>query len=323
MIRGEGADKSITGNEPLAPGDGDGRLGRAGEGSGSSSHFAVVISADGSAAVDGEPVPVMPGESVDIAILDTLHGYARSRSAAVKAAISDPSAGYVAIVEVAPDGSSRLLERRQEGEPKAARSAGPLGLGVAGSGGTEADAIPQPAGRQVTPAHSPAPAAGESSRKKARPQSDDEYEAPSLLQRPLVIGAVGVAVAALAFGSVWALGDGGAGGGDKQEQAANAGNGIDRSPMDLRPAPSFSPSTNPSPSLSPSASPSKSASASASPPPAPKPKPPEPSKSEGNSEMPKGGVLFVNKKYGFCLDLPGTGKVTANPQAHDGFCTPS
>ena len=73
----------------------------------------VIVSDDGSASIDGIPVPVMGGESVDVAILDTLHGYARNRNSSVRAAISDPSAGYVAIVEVAPDGSSRLVEQRQ------------------------------------------------------------------------------------------------------------------------------------------------------------------------------------------------------------------
>lgn len=81
--------------------------------------YAVIISGDGSAAIDGEPVPVAEGTAVDAAILDTLQRYARDRNATVTATISDPSAGYVAFVEVAPDGSSSLLEQQQEqvGEP--------------------------------------------------------------------------------------------------------------------------------------------------------------------------------------------------------------
>ncbi|MDQ0772871.1 hypothetical protein QF026_001337 [Streptomyces aurantiacus] len=74
----------------------------------------VVVSPDGSVAIDGVPVPLVGGEAVDVAILDTLHGYARSRNSPVRAAISDPSADYVAIVQVEPDGSSRLVEQHQE-----------------------------------------------------------------------------------------------------------------------------------------------------------------------------------------------------------------
>ncbi|MFJ4624923.1 hypothetical protein [Streptomyces sp. NPDC088847] len=76
----------------------------------------VVISGDGSAAIDGEPVLVREGESVDAAILDRLQGYARDLNAGVTATISDPSAGYVAFVEVAPDGSSSLLEQQEQQE---------------------------------------------------------------------------------------------------------------------------------------------------------------------------------------------------------------
>jgi hypothetical protein len=88
----------------------------AGEPSGPVPRHAVVISGDGSATIDGEPVLVADGESVDTAILDRLHGYARDLNAGVTATISDPSAGYVAFVEVAPDGSSSLLEQQETQE---------------------------------------------------------------------------------------------------------------------------------------------------------------------------------------------------------------
>ncbi len=89
----------------------------AGEPSAPAARHAVVISGDGSAAIDGEPVPVAEGESVDAAILDRLQAYARDVNAHVTATISDPSAGYVAFVEVAPDGSSSLLEQQEPHEP--------------------------------------------------------------------------------------------------------------------------------------------------------------------------------------------------------------
>ncbi|WP_329473066.1 hypothetical protein OIE75_32365 [Streptomyces sp. NBC_01723] len=96
-------------------------------------HFDVVIFGDGSAAIDGESVPVMPGEPIDVAILDMLHGYARVRDASVTGAIQDPSSGYVAIVEVTPDGSSKLLEQRAQAEAsEAGQSAGSKGSVVQG-----------------------------------------------------------------------------------------------------------------------------------------------------------------------------------------------
>ncbi|MFD3825798.1 hypothetical protein ACFWUX_26680, partial [Streptomyces sp. NPDC058625] len=106
MSRGEGEEA----DEPVAGGEHAGS-GRPPE---PSPHFTVVISGDGSAAINGEPVPVAEGETVDAAILDTLHGHARDRDITVTAAISDPAAGYVAFVEVSPDGSSSLLEQQQE-----------------------------------------------------------------------------------------------------------------------------------------------------------------------------------------------------------------
>ncbi|MFJ4685202.1 hypothetical protein [Streptomyces sp. NPDC088789] len=91
MSRGEENDEPITGDD----------------------HFAVVISGDGSAAIDGEPVRMAEGQSSDTAILDALHERARSRDTPVTATIADPSAAYVAHIEVFPDGSSRLLEQRE------------------------------------------------------------------------------------------------------------------------------------------------------------------------------------------------------------------
>ncbi|MET8830010.1 hypothetical protein ABZX40_30955 [Streptomyces sp. NPDC004610] len=76
-------------------------------------HFAVVISGDGSAAIDGTPVPLVAGQAPDAAVLDALHDRALVRGTVVTATISDPSAAYVAHIEVAPDGSSRLLEQRE------------------------------------------------------------------------------------------------------------------------------------------------------------------------------------------------------------------
>ncbi|KAB1141729.1 hypothetical protein F7R91_31455 [Streptomyces luteolifulvus] len=293
MNRGEEADRPITGDDPLTPGEPaePGRPGAVEETAEPSSLLSVIIAGDGSAAIDGVPVPVVPGESVDVAVLDTLHGYARSRDAPVTAAISDPAAGYVAIVEVASDGSSRLLEQHHEQEPTG--HAGPAGSterGVLagpfqGAGPFDVDqfdaddaddadevaAPPQPAGPRVTP-----PALGpdpdrEPGRRKALSQSDDEYEGPGLLQRPLVVGTVGVAVAALVIGSLVALGSGGSEGG--QNQAAGTGTEADKSPTNLQPPPPPPPSEFMSASPSVSPSPSSSSSAPDPPPVSPTPTP--------------------------------------------------
>ncbi|MFD7792864.1 hypothetical protein [Streptomyces sp. NPDC059759] len=120
MSRGEETDEPNTGGDPAVPGKPMdlGKPDTAGEASEPAPRFAVVISGDGSAAIDGEPVPAATGTTVDAAILDVLHGYARDLNTTVTATISDPSAGYVAFVEVAPDGSSSLLDQQEQQEPQ-------------------------------------------------------------------------------------------------------------------------------------------------------------------------------------------------------------
>ncbi|MFF4753341.1 hypothetical protein ACWD5R_32755 [Streptomyces sp. NPDC002514] len=85
-----------------------------------SPRFAVFIDADGSASIDGVPVQAVRGQSVDEAVLDTLHRHALERNSPVVAAISDPAAEHVTFVEVAPDGSSRLEEEPAEPSPPVA-----------------------------------------------------------------------------------------------------------------------------------------------------------------------------------------------------------
>ncbi|MEU3892010.1 hypothetical protein [Streptomyces sp. NPDC029041] len=265
-----------------------------------SPHFTVVISGDGSAAVDGEPVQVAEGTTVDAAILDLLQGHARDRGTAVTAAISDPAAGYVAHVEVFPDGSSALRQQEEAAAdplaPLGHEAASPAGTG----GGTEAGAAPAGEGRddpddvdeaaytlpepegpraartepqpegtpaarpepqpEGTPAARPEPLPdGTSARPVPRPaparrpgsrQSDDEFDGPGPLGRPLVVGPVALGVAALVVVPLVILGSGGSGdGGNREETAARAG----RSPS-ASAAPALSPSSLPIPP--PSASPS-------------------------------------------------------------------
>lgn len=75
----------------------------------STSFSEVLIRRDGSAVVDGAPFPVPEGEPVHVAVLDGMHGLAHARGAPVVAVIDDRQEGYAAHLEVAPDGSSRLL----------------------------------------------------------------------------------------------------------------------------------------------------------------------------------------------------------------------
>ncbi|WP_329388050.1 RICIN domain-containing protein [Streptomyces sp. NBC_01716] len=278
-------------------------------------HFSVVIFGDGSAAIDGDPVAVMPGEPLDVAILDMLHGYARGLNAPVTGAISDPSAGYTAIVEVAPDGSSKLLEQREKDADEEEDEEGPIAAGGPGerarqqrepvepfgSGRPRADteagspdtgreartnALPEPPAR---PRPTPSPALRavpdkKTARSSAQSQSDEEYERPGLFQRPLFIGGVAAAVAVLVVGSLVALGSGaGSGGAEGKNQAAGSGQEASNSPMTFRP-PGYSrpsspvPSVSASPSVTKSPSPSPSSSKTKPAPlkPKPKPKPAEP-----------------------------------------------
>ncbi|WP_307130199.1 RICIN domain-containing protein [Streptomyces aurantiacus] len=48
-----------------------------------------------------------------------------------------------------------------------------------------------------------------------------------------------------------------------------------------------------------------------------------PPKSRDGSGIPSGEGLIRNKKYGFCLDLPGTAKSALNTSVLDGACRPS
>ncbi|MFC9844415.1 hypothetical protein ACFWFF_03840 [Streptomyces sp. NPDC060223] len=278
MSLGEEEDDGLfSGGEYPVPGEGVDSGPRGPEGAAAeSSVIPVVVSGDGSASIDGIPVPVMGGESVDVAILDTLHGYARNRNASVRAAISDPSAGYVAIVEVAPDGSSKLVEQRQEDSDDDFTDAdvdvdadadvddlGPVPI---------APKPPRP--RIPTPTLSPSLSLAPL-RKKILRQSDDEYEPPAFLKRPLGVGIAGVVAAAVIVVPLVMLGSGS--GSDEGHNQASGSTATDTDtetgttpPTPIELTPSYSTSPVPSPSPSPSRSPSPSASASAKPKPKPK-----------------------------------------------------
>ncbi|MEV5646081.1 hypothetical protein AB0L67_39230 [Streptomyces flaveolus] len=76
--------------------------------------FEVYISDEGLAEIDGEPLAPAPGQSVHEAVLDQLHRYARERGEAVEATVTErPDTGHF-VLEVAGDGSSRLLTSLEE-----------------------------------------------------------------------------------------------------------------------------------------------------------------------------------------------------------------
>lgn len=270
--------------------------------------FTVVIAGDGSAVIDGEPVPPVDGVTVDAAILDALHGYARDRGTTVTATISDPSAGYVASVEVAPDGSSTLVDQREEpaaqpageepvvtGEPVTSEEPATGGESATGEDGEEggeddlaydgdegyadeddgdedddgfdmeaytleqqrlresrtlppppapdpdpdpgshadrdADADADGAGPGFSASEGFGASAGRSSvvrpapplvRRSGSRQSDDEYEGPGLLHRPLVVGPVALVAAALVIVPLAMLGSGGQEDGGRRTEAARS-----------------------------------------------------------------------------------------------------
>ncbi|WP_369186679.1 hypothetical protein [Streptomyces sp. R08] len=341
MSRGEETDEPITGDEHAVSADSVEfrKEEPAGETSGQAPRFAVVISGDGSAAIDGEPVPVGEGTPVDAAILDALHGHARDRNTTVTAVISDPAAGYVAFVEVAPDGSSSLVEQQEQppepdevepvpvlpplgdaesaeeavraesyeavraepyeavrAEPyeavraesyEMAAGAGSFGAdddlddddvddedlddGVTIDLDDDADAghddnddhayhHDDPDADVYGPEHqhrleepTPPPPHTSASIPIPRPQlarvsgsrqSDDAYQSPGLLHKPLVVGPVALAVAALVVVPLVILGSGGSGDGGSQAQAARASKEADGTSQADKKAPTGLPSAS-------------------------------------------------------------------------------
>ncbi|MGW1722211.1 hypothetical protein ACWCQK_04630 [Streptomyces sp. NPDC002306] len=260
--------------------------------------FSVIIAADGSAAIDGMPVPVTGGETVDTAILDTLHAYASRRNLPVTAAVSDPAVADVTYVEVAPDGSSRVVEPPPAPGPTAieamtvpiAADDGPDAVppGHAGtkddgdadeadddeSEADESEAVGQgvhPSAHPSAPASPPrraAPLPGVSPRRpatgagKASRQSDDEYQPSGLLHRPLVVGPVALGVAALVIVPLVMSGGGSSDGGQQNTAAGahtqTAGSRAGHGP-ESTPIVSGPPGPTPSQSQSPFPSPSPSA----------------------------------------------------------------
>ncbi|RRR86550.1 hypothetical protein [Streptomyces sp. RP5T] len=104
-----------------------------------SSPFEILVSHDGGVMVDGAPLHVSEGEPVHVAVLDTMHRHAQTRGELVEAVILDRQRGGVTRVEVAPDGSSRILLHEELDE---------TGLGEPGPAPGQSPADAAPSGRR-------------------------------------------------------------------------------------------------------------------------------------------------------------------------------
>ncbi|MFD7769422.1 hypothetical protein [Streptomyces sp. NPDC059787] len=71
--------------------------------------FEVHISDEGFAGIDGEPLALDEGRSVHEAVLDRLRQYAEQRGAPVEATVNDGPGTTHFVLQVAPDGSSRVV----------------------------------------------------------------------------------------------------------------------------------------------------------------------------------------------------------------------
>ncbi|MEU6201525.1 hypothetical protein [Streptomyces sp. NPDC047061] len=90
-----------------------------GTASGPSARFRVLIGLDGGATVDGEHLRASEGETVHVAVLDALHRRALTAGRSVEAWILDRRDEQTVLIEVAADGSSRMLGRQPYDDPPA------------------------------------------------------------------------------------------------------------------------------------------------------------------------------------------------------------
>lgn len=100
----------------------------------------VLIGPESFAVVDGEPFVASDGEPVQGVVLDAVHRLARDRGKPVEAVITDRNEGHTTRVEVALDGSSRVLRQRGDREPPARPAAT---MDQQGSGAGTPIAVPE------------------------------------------------------------------------------------------------------------------------------------------------------------------------------------
>ncbi|MFJ2264653.1 hypothetical protein ACIOKD_41440 [Streptomyces sp. NPDC087844] len=78
--------------------------------------FFVIVTSAGTPFLDSRRVRVPSAGTVRSAVLDALHQHAQARNGPVRGRIEDRQEGYTVLLEVAPDGSSRLV-KQAEAEP--------------------------------------------------------------------------------------------------------------------------------------------------------------------------------------------------------------
>ncbi|MFD0225859.1 tetratricopeptide repeat protein [Streptomyces hirsutus] len=144
--------------------------------------FDVYISDDGFARIDQEPVAPAPGESVHEAVLDHLQRYAEQYGTPVQATVTEGLGDAHFTLEVAPDGSSRVLAPEEPEESKESE---------------EPEVLEVPEG-PTDPEVSESPEASEGPRESAAPEDSEDLEvseAPAPVPHPVAGSAIAAAVA--------------------------------------------------------------------------------------------------------------------------------
>ncbi|WP_406469122.1 tetratricopeptide repeat protein [Streptomyces hirsutus] len=153
--------------------------------------FDVYISDDGFARIDQEPVTPAPGESVHEAVLDHLQRYAEQYGTPVQATVTEGPGDAHFTLEVAPDGSSRVLAPEEPEEPK--ESEEPEVLEV-----PEGPTDPEVSESSTDPEVSESPEASGGPRESAAPEDSEDLEvseAPAPVPHPVAGSAIAAAVA--------------------------------------------------------------------------------------------------------------------------------
>ncbi|MEY7981505.1 hypothetical protein AB8O53_35015, partial [Streptomyces pilosus] len=146
------------------------------------SHFRVRITDEQLAEIDGTPLVPAPGESVHDAVLDRLQRYAQERDAAVRATVNDgPDTGHF-LLEISPDGSSRLLDAITPAPPAPSAPAAVPAPGPALP--ASAPGVPVSATAASDPAPHPAAASASGSRSAASPSGSAETITGSAVPPP-------------------------------------------------------------------------------------------------------------------------------------------
>ncbi|MET8216507.1 hypothetical protein [Streptomyces hirsutus] len=162
--------------------------------------FDVYISDDGFARIDQEPVAPAPGESVHEAVLDHLQRYAEQYGTPVQATVTEGPGDAHFTLEVAPDGSSRVLAPEEPEEPKESEEPEVLEVpeGPADPEVSEGSTDPEVSEGSTDPEVSESPEASGGPRESAAPEDSEDLEvseAPAPVPHPVAGSAIAAAVA--------------------------------------------------------------------------------------------------------------------------------